>query len=94
MRVLLAAKIRTHAEAIDLFTYRIAGETGALVSALGGLDGLVFTAGIGEHASGIRAARMRPPRLAWAATRQRRERGRRRLHQRTGQQRRGPRHRH
>jgi acetate kinase len=49
--------------AIDLFTYRIAAEAGAMVSALGGLEGLVFTADIGEHASSIRAAVC--ARLAW-----------------------------
>jgi len=36
-------------EAIDLFTLRIAGEIGRLASTLGGLDALVFTAGIGEN---------------------------------------------
>lgn len=41
--------------AIDLFTYRIAREIGSLMAALGGLDGIVFTAGIGEHSSRIRA---------------------------------------
>jgi acetate kinase len=51
------------AEAIDLFTYRIAFEAGGLASVLGGLDGLVFTAGIGEHAPKIREAVC--ARLAW-----------------------------
>ena len=37
-------------------------QTGALASALGGRDGLVFTTGMAEHA--IRAAEQ-PPRLAW-----------------------------
>ncbi|HEY5339278.1 MAG TPA: hypothetical protein VIJ85_13810 [Rhizomicrobium sp.] len=41
-------------EAIDLFVYRIARELGSLAPALGGLDALVFTAGIGEHAAEIR----------------------------------------
>lgn len=41
-------------EAIDLFTLRIAGEVGRLSSTLGGLDGLVFTAGIGENQPEIR----------------------------------------
>lgn len=41
-------------EAIDLFTLRIAGEVGRLASTLGGLDGLVFTAGIGENQPEIR----------------------------------------
>src|SRR6266702_2465454 len=54
-------------DAIELFTYRIAIEAGALVSALGGLDGLVFTAGIGENAPGIRAAVC--DRLAWLGLR-------------------------
>jgi acetate kinase len=36
------------------FVYRIAGEIASLVSALGGLDGLVFTAGIGENSPAIR----------------------------------------
>lgn len=41
-------------EAIDLFCYRAALETGSLLVALGGCDALVFTAGIGEHAPLIR----------------------------------------
>lgn len=56
VRVLLASDDPHAAEALALFTYRIATEAGALVSALGGLDGLVFTAGIGEHAAAIRTA--------------------------------------
>ncbi|WP_428543013.1 acetate/propionate family kinase [Rhodopila sp.] len=56
VRVLLASADPHAREAIDLFTYRIACECGALISALGGLDGLVFTAGIGEHAPAIREA--------------------------------------
>jgi acetate kinase len=35
--------------------YRIGRELGSLVAALGGLDAVVFTAGIGEHADAIRA---------------------------------------
>lgn len=41
--------------AIDLFVYRITREIGSLVAALGGLDGLVFTAGIGENDVATRA---------------------------------------
>jgi len=63
VRVLLASCDPRAREAIELFTYRIACEMGGLVSALGGLDGLVFTAGIGEHAPAIRAAVC--GRLAW-----------------------------
>jgi acetate kinase len=41
--------------ALDFFVHRIGKELGALVAVLGGLDGLVFTAGIGENAADIRA---------------------------------------
>ncbi|MDF2811785.1 MAG: acetate kinase [Microvirga sp.] len=41
--------------AIDLFVYRITREIGSLVAALGGIDGLVFTAGIGENDMATRA---------------------------------------
>jgi len=56
VRVLLASEDPHAREALDLFTYRIAGEVGMLSAALGGLDGLVFTAGIGENAPTIRQA--------------------------------------
>jgi acetate kinase len=55
MRTLLASRDPHAHEALDLFVFRAAREIGALVASLGGLDGLVFTAGIGEHASEIRA---------------------------------------
>ncbi|GJD32232.1 putative propionate kinase [Methylobacterium adhaesivum] len=42
-------------EALDLFVYRIVREAGSLVAALGGLDVLVFTGGIGEHSARVRA---------------------------------------
>ena len=42
------------AEAVELFVYRIGRELESLAAALGGFDALVFTAGIGEHASEIR----------------------------------------
>jgi acetate kinase len=41
-------------EAIDLFVYRACGQIGQLVAALGGVDALVFTGGIGEHSADIR----------------------------------------
>ena len=41
--------------AIDYFVYRVARETGALAGAMGGIDALVFTAGIGEHSRRVRA---------------------------------------
>jgi acetate kinase len=54
MRELLASRDTRAEEAVDLFVYRVERELGASVASLGGLDGLVFTAGIGEHASEIR----------------------------------------
>ena len=67
LRVLLASDDPRAREAIDLFTYRIATEAGALVSALGGLDGMVFTAGVGENAPAIRAEVC--DRLSWLGIR-------------------------
>jgi acetate kinase len=55
MRALLASADPRAAEAVDLYVYRIGRELGSLAAALGGLDALVFTAGIGEHAAAIRA---------------------------------------
>jgi acetate kinase len=55
MRTLLASDRPAAKEAIDLFVYRIGRELGSLAGALGGLDALVFTGGIGEHAVEIRA---------------------------------------
>jgi len=63
MRVLLAsADPRAH-EAIDLFVYRVGRELGSLAAALGGLDALVFTAGIGENSAALRARIVRD--AAW-----------------------------
>ena len=55
MQTLLASDASAAQEAIDLFCLRIAREAGGLISLLGGLDTLVFTGGIGEHAAPIRA---------------------------------------
>ena len=55
MRTLLASDDPRAREAVDVFVYRIGRELGSLAAALGGLDALVFTAGIGEHAPEIRA---------------------------------------
>ena len=43
-------------EAVDFFAYRCRREIGSLAAALGGLDGLVLTGGMGEHVAGIRPA--------------------------------------
>ena len=55
MRDLLASSDPRAAGAIELFVYRIVREIGALSAVLEGLDGLVFSAGIGEHSAEIRA---------------------------------------
>ena len=54
MRTLLASDKPEAQEAVDLFCYRIVRELGSLSAAAGGLDALVFTGGIGEHASEVR----------------------------------------
>ena len=55
MRALLDSSDPHAAEAVAQFVYRAALETGALTAALEGLDALVFTGGIGEHAVAVRA---------------------------------------
>ncbi len=55
MRTLLASDLPAAQKAVDLFVYRIGRELGSLAAALGGLDAVVFTGGIGEHAVEIRA---------------------------------------
>jgi acetate kinase len=54
MRTLLASDEPDARLAVDLFAYRIGRELGSLAAALGGLDAIVFTAGIGEHAAPLR----------------------------------------
>jgi acetate kinase len=56
MRTLLASDAPGARLAIDLYCYRIRRELGSMVAALGGLDAIVFTAGIGENAAPIREA--------------------------------------
>jgi acetate kinase len=56
VRDLLASSDPRAKLALDYFAYRIALFTGMLATALGGIDGLVFTAGIGENAPAIRQA--------------------------------------
>ena len=63
LRILLASDDARAVEAIRLFSYRIAVEAGGMASALGGIDGFVFTAGIGERSAFMRAAVCE--RLAW-----------------------------
>jgi len=54
MRTLLASDDPLAKDAVDLFVYRLGRELGSMAAALGGIDALVFTAGIGEHAAEIR----------------------------------------
>ena len=54
MRALLGSADPRASLAIDVYVYRIRRELGSLAGALGGLDALVFTAGIGENAAAIR----------------------------------------
>jgi acetate kinase len=63
MRTLLASQDSNAKDALALFVFRLTREIGALTASLGGLDGLVFTAGIGEHAPQIRA--MTVEKLSW-----------------------------
>jgi len=55
MRTLEASADPRAEAAIALFVHRISRELGSLAAALGGLDALVFTAGIGEHSAVVRA---------------------------------------
>lgn len=66
-RELLASALPTAHEALELFAFRIAGEIARLATSIGGLDALVFTAGIGEHQPAIRRAVCE--RLAWLGIR-------------------------
>jgi acetate kinase len=54
MRVLLTNSDAAAGLAVDYFVYQAAKHIGALAAVLGGVDGLVFTAGIGEHSAEIR----------------------------------------
>lgn len=63
MQVLLASNAAEADDAIELYCHRIAHEIGGLVADLGGLDQLIFTAGIGEHAAEVRARVVQ--RCAW-----------------------------
>jgi acetate kinase len=67
IRVLLTSTDSHARDAIELFTYRLAIEIAGMAAALGGLDGIVFTAGIGSHSPEIRSAVCE--RLAWLGVR-------------------------
>src|SRR5271156_5104646 len=63
MRTLLTSEAPLAQLAVDYFVYHVARTAGALAACMGGIDALVFTAGIGEHSPEIRARVLR--RLEW-----------------------------
>jgi acetate kinase len=63
VKVLLKSTDTAANKAIDLFVYRAAQEIGSLLCAIGGLDNLIFTAGIGENSAVIRQKICK--KLAW-----------------------------
>jgi acetate kinase len=63
IRVLLASDAPLAKLAVQYFVYHIARTAGALAVSMGGIDGMVFTAGIGEHSVPVRAQVLQ--RLAW-----------------------------
>lgn len=64
MRTLSESETAEAEEAIELFCWRVAREAGGLMASLGGLDAVVFTAGIGENHADVRGRIC--ARLAWA----------------------------
>jgi acetate kinase len=65
MRTLLASEDPRAKQAVDLFVWQVCRHIGAMAATLEGIDGLVFTAGIGEHAPQIRTRIC--ARLKWLA---------------------------
>ena len=63
IRVLLASDAPLAKLAVEYFVYHTARTAGALAVSMGGIDGMVFTAGIGEHSAPVRARVL--DRLAW-----------------------------
>lgn len=63
MRDLLADQSPEAQEAIELFAYRAATQMGAMAAAIGGVDAIIFTGGMGENAAPVRAAIL--ARLTW-----------------------------
>lgn len=63
MRTLVESQEQRAQYAIDVYVHQIAKQTAALAGSMGGLDGVVFTAGIGEHQPAIRAAVLE--KLSW-----------------------------
>ena len=81
MRTLRQSSEPEAAEALALFVYRIVREIGSMAAALGGIDGLVFTAGIGENDAATRSEVAAGCRwLGLALDEERNKRGETRLH--------------
>jgi acetate kinase len=60
MRTLLGSDLKPASEAVDYYVFRLTREIGAMAAVLGGIDALVFTGGIGENSSEIRARALEP----------------------------------
>jgi acetate kinase len=60
MRTLLGSDLKSASEAVDYYVFRLTREIGAMAAVLGGIDALVFTGGIGENSSEIRARALEP----------------------------------
>ena len=54
VRTLLASSRPQARQALEVFAHRIAQQTAAMAASMGGIDAMVFTAGIGEHAAAVR----------------------------------------
>jgi acetate kinase len=81
MRTLRQSSEPEAAEAVALFVYRIVREIGSMAAAMGGIDGLVFTAGIGENDAATRSEVAAGCRwLGLALDEERNKRGETRLH--------------
>ena len=81
MRTLRQSSEPEAAEAVALFVYRIVREIGSMAAALGGVDGLVFTAGIGENDAATRSEVAAGCRwLGLALDEERNKRGETRIH--------------
>ena len=63
MRTLLGSEVPLAELAVEYFVYHVVRTAGALAASMGGIDGMVFTAGIGEHSPEIRERVLR--RLGW-----------------------------
>lgn len=63
MRTLLASEVPLAKLAVEYFVHHVVKTTGALAASMGGIDGMVFTAGIGERSPEIRARALRQ--LGW-----------------------------